>query len=61
MTCFTPTMKLFQTNIRFLGHEIFQGKTKSIQRSIELANNFPDEIKDKKTIVKIYRLFKLCL
>ena len=48
MTCFAQKMKLFQTNIRFLGHEIFQGKTKSIQRSIEFANNFPDEIKDKK-------------
>ena len=44
MTCSTLKMKLFQTNIRFLGHEIFQGKTKSIQRSIEFANNFPNEI-----------------
>ena len=26
MTCSTPKMKLFQTKIRFLGHEIFQGK-----------------------------------
>ena len=53
-------MKLFQTKIRFLGHEIFQGKTKPIQRSIEFADKFPDEIKDKKTIAKIYRMFKLC-
>ena len=53
-------MKLFQTNIRFLGHEIYQGKTKPIQRSIEFANIFLDEIKYKKTIVKISRMFKLC-
>ena len=26
MTCSTPKMKLFQTKIRFLGHEIYQGK-----------------------------------
>ena len=42
--------KLFQTKIRFLGHEIFQGKTKLIQRSIEFADKFPDEIKDKKQL-----------
>ena len=40
-------MKLFQTNNRFLGHEIYQGKTKLIQRSIEFANKFFDEIKNK--------------
>ena len=40
-------MKLFQTNIRFLGHEIYQGKTKPIQRSIEFADKLPDEIKTK--------------
>ena len=41
---------LFQTKIRFLGHEIFQGKIKPIQRSIEFADKFPDEIKDKKQL-----------
>ena len=40
-------IKLFQTNIRFLGFDIYQGKIKSIHRSIEFANKFPDEIKDK--------------
>ena len=60
MACSAPKMKLFQTKIRFLGHEIFQGKTKPIQRSIEFADKFPDEIKDKKTIAKISRMFKLC-
>ena len=43
-------MKLFQTKIRFLGHEIFQGKTKPIQRSIEFVDKFPNEIKDKKQL-----------
>ena len=60
MACSAPKMKLFQTKIRFLGHEIFQGKTKLIQRSIEFADKFSDEIKDKKTITKIFKLFKLC-
>ena len=41
-------MKLFQTNSRFLGHEIYQGKTKPIQRSIEFVDKFHVEIKDKK-------------
>ena len=50
MTYFASKMKLFQTKIRFLGHEFFQGKTKPIQRSIEFANKFPDEIKDKKQL-----------
>ena len=50
MTCSTPTMKLFQTNIRFLGHEIYQGKTKPIQRSMEFGDKFLDEIKDKKQL-----------
>ena len=40
-------MKLFQTQIRFLGFEIYQGKIKSIERAIDFANKFPDEIKDK--------------
>ncbi|XP_043812190.1 uncharacterized protein LOC110608268 isoform X1 [Manihot esculenta] len=42
-----PKMKLFQTKIRFLGHEIYQNTIIPIQRSIEFANKFPDEIKDK--------------
>ena len=40
-------IKLFQTNIRFLGFDIYQRKIKPIQRAIEFANKFPDEIKDK--------------
>ena len=40
-------IKLFQTNIRFLEFEIYQGQIKPIQRAIDFANKFPDEIKDK--------------
>ena len=40
-------MKLFQTKIRFLGHDIHQGKYKPIGRSLEFANKFPNEIKNK--------------
>ena len=50
MTCFAPKMKLFQTKIIFLGYENFESKTKPIQRSIEFADKFPDEIKDKKQL-----------
>ena len=40
-------IKLFQTKIRFLGYEIYQGTITPIQRSIEFADKFPNEIKDK--------------
>ena len=40
-------MKLFQTKIKFLGFEIYQEKIKPIQRAIDFANKFLDEIKDK--------------
>ena len=43
MACSAPKMKLFQTNIRYLGYKIYQGKTKSIQRSIEFADKFSNE------------------
>ena len=35
-------IKLFQTKIRFLGFEIYQGQIKPIQRAIDFANKFPD-------------------
>ena len=40
-------MKIFQTKIRFLGFEIYQGTIAPIQRSIEFADKFLDKIKDK--------------
>ena len=40
-------IKLFQTNIRFLGFDIYQGKIRPIQRAIEFARKFPNEIKYK--------------
>jgi len=40
-------MSLFQTQIRFLGHDIVNRTIRPIQRSLEFANKFPDEIKDK--------------
>lgn len=42
-----PKMKLFQTTIRFLGHNIHNGTIIPINRSMEFASKFPDEIKDK--------------
>ena len=46
-------IKLFQTNIRFLGFDIYQGQIKPIQRAIEFANKFPDEIKDKTQLQRL--------
>ena len=40
-------IKLFQTNIRFLGFDIYQGQIKPIHRTIEFSSKFSDEIKDK--------------
>ena len=42
-----PKMKLFQIQIRFLRFEIYHGKIKPIQRTIDFGNKFPNEIKDK--------------
>ena len=43
-------INMFQTKIRFLGHHIHQGTITPIQRSIEFANKFDDEIEDKKQL-----------
>jgi hypothetical protein len=44
----SPTkIKLFQDKIRFLGHNIYQGKITPIDRAIQFTDKFPDEIKDK--------------
>ena len=42
----TPKIKLFQTKICLLGHDIFNDTIKPIQRSIEFADKFPDEFED---------------
>ncbi|KAH0654226.1 hypothetical protein KY289_031904 [Solanum tuberosum] len=40
-------MVLFQTSIRFLGHDLYQGSYKPICRAIEFSSKFPNEIPDK--------------
>ena len=40
-------MKLFQTSIRFLGHDISKGFIKPIDRALGFTEKFPDVIKDK--------------
>ena len=40
-------INLFQTRIRFLGHNIHQGTIIPIDRSIEFDNKFPNQILDK--------------
>ena len=40
-------MKLFQTKVRFLGYDIYQGITTPISKSMEFTNKFSDEIKNK--------------
>ena len=45
-------MKLFQTKIRLLGHDIYQGIITFINRSIKFVDKFPNEIKDKNNFKK---------
>ena len=40
-------INLFQDKIRFLGHNIYKGTLSPIDRAIQFANKFLDEIKDK--------------
>lgn len=40
-------IRLFQTSIRFLGHDLYQGTYKPICRAIDFSSKFPDEIRDK--------------
>jgi hypothetical protein len=40
-------IKLFQTKIRFLGFDIFEGKIRPIDRAIQFADRFPDVITEK--------------
>ena len=55
MVVFAPKIKLFQTKMRFLGFEILLRMIKPIQRSIEFANKFHDEIKDKNQLQRFLR------
>ena len=48
-------IKLFHTQIRFLGFEIYKGNIKPIQRAIAFANKFPNEIKDKNQLQRFLR------
>jgi hypothetical protein len=43
----SPKIKFFQTKIRFLGYNIYQGEISPIDRVIKFADKFPDEILDK--------------
>nr|KYP42059.1 Enzymatic polyprotein [Cajanus cajan] len=45
----------FQTKTIFLGYKIFQGTITPIQRSLEFANKFPNEIKDKNQLQRFLR------
>ena len=42
-----PKIKLFQTKVRFLGFDIHHGVIKPIDRSIQFAEKFPDQILNK--------------
>jgi len=50
LTSSASKMILFHTKIRFLGHDIYQGTNKPIQRSLAFADKFSDEIKDRKQL-----------
>ena len=40
-------IKLFQTKVCFLGHDISEGQIRPIDRAIQFADKFPDVITDK--------------
>ena len=42
-----PKIKLYQTRVRFLGFDIHHGVIKPINRAIQFAERFPDQILDK--------------
>ena len=43
-------IKIAQTKIRFLGHDIYHGTITPIKRSIEFAEKFPNELKEKQQL-----------
>jgi hypothetical protein len=47
LVVYATKIKLFQTNIRFLGYNIHQSKISPISRVIQFADKFPDEILEK--------------
>ena len=47
LVVFAKKIKLFQTKVRFLGYEIFEGQIRPIDRAIQFADKFPDIIIDK--------------
>ena len=42
-----PKIKIFQTHVQFLGFDIHHGLIKPIDRAIQFANKFPNQILDK--------------
>jgi len=49
-----PKMKLFQTKIRFCGHEVYQDTIWPITRAIEFVDKFLDEIKDNTQLKRLF-------
>ena len=54
VSCFCLKIKIFSNQNSILGHEIFNGTIKPIQRSIKLAVKFPGEIQDKNQLQRFF-------
>ena len=54
-----PKIKLFQTRVRFLGFDIHHGVIKPIDRSIQFAEKFPDQILDRTQLQRFLGSLKL--
>ena len=53
LVVFAKKIKLFQTKVRFLGYEIFEGQIRPIDRAIQFADKFPDIIIDKTQLQRL--------
>jgi hypothetical protein len=53
--------KLYQTKIRLLGYDIYQGSITSISIAIELVAKFSNEIKDKTQLQRFMRYLNYIL
>ena len=53
-------LKLFKTQIEFLGLQLENGQIKLQDHIVQKINNFPNKLEDLKNPSKFFRIIKLC-